>query len=49
MEATTLARALLRMATAAKGEVKLVKAKLEEAKAQLASFKKESVGWRKAA
>ncbi|GMP40189.1 hypothetical protein CsSME_00010734 [Camellia sinensis var. sinensis] len=49
MEATTLVGALLRKAAAAKGEVKPVKAKLEEAKAQLESFKKESAGWRKVA
>ncbi|GMP22295.1 hypothetical protein CsSME_00000377 [Camellia sinensis var. sinensis] len=42
MEATTLAGALLRKAAAAK-------AKWEETKVQLASFKKKSAGWKKAA
>lgn len=42
MEATTLAGALLRKAVVAK-------AKLEEAKVQLAGFKKDNAGWKKAA
>ncbi|GMP61864.1 hypothetical protein CsSME_00024161 [Camellia sinensis var. sinensis] len=49
MEATTLAGALLRKAAAAKGEVKPLKAKLEEAKAQLESLRSETAGWRRTA
>ncbi|GMQ04446.1 hypothetical protein CsSME_00049856 [Camellia sinensis var. sinensis] len=42
MEVTTLAGALLRKAAA-------TKVKLDEAKAQLANFKRESAGWKKVA
>ncbi|GMP24571.1 hypothetical protein CsSME_00001791 [Camellia sinensis var. sinensis] len=47
MEATTLAGALLRKVAAAKGEVGPLKVKLEEAKAQLESLRRETAGWRR--
>ncbi|GMP50501.1 hypothetical protein CsSME_00017096 [Camellia sinensis var. sinensis] len=49
MEATTLAGALLNKAAAARGEVRPLKAKLEEAESQLESLRRETVGWRKTA
>ncbi|GMP83489.1 hypothetical protein CsSME_00037383 [Camellia sinensis var. sinensis] len=49
MKATTLAGALLRKTAAAKGEVKPLKAKLEEAKAQFASLRRKTARWRETA
>lgn len=49
MEAATLAAALLGKAVEAKVEVELLKAELEEARAQVQNLRGEVAGWRKTA
>lgn len=47
IEATALVEALLNKAAAVKGEVRPLKAKLEEVEAQLESLRRETAGWRR--